>query len=208
MSIETAKKVKQFFENNEILGISLMGGEFFCNPQWKEIFEILFPGLAYVRLVTNGDWAHDESVPKFLKQLEKVMFEESSLKISISKDRWHSNKNVDKAIAACKKYGINYNVAAESETTEESIVPVGRGDLNFGLYAMFACYCHNPQHMYSFLIDEQGKIYKCGFGVWDYAKIDDYLKGNFDKRFKEYNQKFYSCFISNCRSCLRAYQSA
>lgn len=199
MSVETARDVKGFLNSNEVEIVTLMGGEFFCNPAWKEIFEIIIPGTIRTRLVTNGDWADDPEVPKFLKKFP-------TLKVSISKDRWHTNKNVDKAVAACVEQGLNHNIASKEETSEDSIVPIGNSSFDsFGFYSMFGCWCHNPVHMYSFLIDEEGGIYKCGFGMWRYANIKDHLKGGFDKVFKEFNQKFHSEFISNCRSCSRAY---
>jgi hypothetical protein len=70
---------------------------------------------------------------------------------------------------------------------------------------MFSCYCQNPKKQYDFLIDEVGKIYKCGFGVWDYADISEYLEGEFAPRFKEFNKLFYDQFISNCSRCIRSY---
>ena len=41
------------------------------------------------------------------------------------------------------------------------------------------CYCHNPVRKYAFLIDERGRIYKCSFGLWPYARVTDYLDGSF-----------------------------
>jgi hypothetical protein len=175
-----------------------MGGEFFCNKKWERIFEILIPGLKYIRLVTNGDWAEDPSVPKFLMQF-------GNIKVSISKDRWHNNKNVNKAVQLCKKYNLNYNIASVNEVSEESIVPVGRSMDSFGFFGMFGSWCNSHDHKYSFLIDELGLVYKCGFDVWNYTKIEDYLNGGFSKEFKRFNQKFYSAFISNCRRCSQAY---
>jgi hypothetical protein len=32
----------------------------------------------------------------------------------------------------------------------------------------------------------------------------DYKDGGFAKRFKEFNKKFYSCYITSCTSCIRA----
>ena len=72
--------------------------------------------------------------------------------------------------------------------SEFNLVPIGRAESSGGLYSMFGCYCQNPKHHYSFLIDEVGKIYKCGFGVWNYADIDDYIDGGFAPRFKEFNK--------------------
>ena len=187
MSIDTSKNIKKFMDNNNITTATIMCGEFFCNPGWREIFDILIPGLDYVRLVTAGDWVVDKSVVEFLKKF-------TNLKVSFSKDRWHTNRNVESAISACDGAGIKYDIATDDKTTQDSVVPVGRGELSggFGTYSMFSCYCHNPMRKYSFLIDELGKIYKCGFGVWDYARVSDYVEGGFNNRFKEFNKKFYS----------------
>jgi len=202
MSVDTAKKIALFLGSNNISNITLMGGEFFCNPSWVDIFDTLIPVTAYTRLVTNGDWADNSAVPRILKRFP-------NLKVSISKDRWHTNEHVDEAIAACKEFGLRYNVAGDEETTEESVVPVGRSSFEaFGIYGMFGCWCHNPAHKYSFMIDEVGKIYKCGFGIWDYANIEDHLEGGFDKEFKELNQKFHKIFISNCRRCASSYNKS
>jgi radical SAM protein with 4Fe4S-binding SPASM domain len=67
-------------------------------------------------------------------------------------------------------------------------------------------YCHNPDKMYTFLIDEDGEIYKCHFGAWNYANVAEYQDGTFAERFQEFNKTFYGCFVSNCARCLDAYQ--
>jgi len=194
MTIEMAKNIKQFLTNNNILMCTIMGGEFFMNPDWKEIFDIIIPGLIFVRLVTNGDWAENQYI------IDNIKYE--NLKISISKDKWHTNKLVDKAIQVCIDKDIKYNVTTTEEATDECLVPVGRvGWGNF--YSMFGQYCQRSK--YSFLIDEAGEIYKCGFGIWKYASVNEYLDGEFDKRFKEFNLIFYSTFIPNCASCIRSY---
>lgn len=199
MSIETSKNIKIFLETNNINTITLMGGEFFLNTDWKEIFNILIPNLKYVRLVSNGDWVFDESVPKFLSKFD-------NLKISISKDKWHNNINVDKAIELCEKYYLNYNLPSEAEISNDSIVPVGRSMYShYNMFSLFSVYCHDPKHMYSFLIDEEGEIYKCGFGIWNYTNIKDHLDGSFDKKFKEIGLKVNKVFISNCQRCAESY---
>jgi MoaA/NifB/PqqE/SkfB family radical SAM enzyme len=119
MTVAIANQIKQFLSSNNITIATIMGGEFFCNPKWEQIFEALIPGLRYVRLVSNGDWAEDTSIPKFLKKFD-------NLKVSISKDQWHNNKKVGKAVQLCKKYNLNHNIASVNEVSEESIVPVGR----------------------------------------------------------------------------------
>lgn len=200
MSIETANDIANFITNNNIEYAEIMGGEFYMNPLWKQIIEIIVPKLKVVRLVTNGDWATTEKVPKILSQFKNIF-------VAISNDRWHTNKHVKNAKKLCEKYKIKHEIADEERTKESSIVPVGRSALGFSsLYGMFSCYCHNPQRQYSFLIDEKGIIYKCGFGSWNYAKVKEYIDGGFAARFKEFNLKFYDVFISSCNSCRRAYE--
>jgi len=62
--------------------------------------------------------------------------------------------------------------------------------------------------MYTFLIDEKGGIYKCGFGAWKYAEVKEHLadtEGSFFKRFKSVGRHFNDVFISSCNSCLRGW---
>ena len=200
MTVEMSKRIARFIKKNDVRHLNLMGGEFFCNPNWFEIFSNLVPAARRSRIVTNGDWANSPKVKEKLREFigkygKKVNF-------SISKDKWHTNENVEAAGEFFKEVGANYNIAQDGEMTDASIVPVGRSMLGGGtFYSMVACYCQNPKEMYSFLIDENGDIYKCSFGILRYANIEDYLDGGFDERFKEYNKVFYKCFISSCRSC-------
>ena len=89
--------------------------------------------------------------------------------------------------------------------TEFGLIPVGRAIYSFGLYSMLGTSCSNPEDNYAFLIDEDGEIYKCGFGVWDYANVNDYLTGGFGERFKQFVKVFNKTFISSCKSCVRGY---
>lgn len=87
-------------------------------------------------------------------------------------------KNVDKALEILERNNIPTSVPNHKEE-EFNMVPVGRAEfMTFGFYSMFGCYCHNPQHQYSFLIDEVGDIFKCGFGIWNYASVDEYINGD------------------------------
>ena len=201
MSIEQSKKTAQFIKNNEIEYINLMGGEFFCNPDWFEVLSNLVDAAEFARIVSNSDWANNQSVKDKLKEFvskfgKKIYF-------CLSKDKWHTNKNVDAAKAYLEDIGATVRIATEDQTTDMSIVPVGRarGQYISGIYDVMGCYCHNPENMYSFLIDEEGDIYKCSFGIFSYANIDDYLDGGFSKRFKYYNSKFYKMFIPSCGVC-------
>lgn len=201
MSIQQSEKIAEFIRNNNVETLNLMGGEFFCNPDWFQILSNLVEVSKYSRLVTNGDWAHNDKVKE---QLSKLFDQyKHKLKLSVSKDRWHTNKNVDAAAQFLQEQRVTFNMATEKETTENSIVPIGRGTTCSGYYySMFGCFCRKPEEHYSFLIDEDGNIYKCGFGVFPYATIDEYINGGFRQRFKEFNKVFYSKFIPSCQTCV------
>jgi len=202
MSVETARSIQRFLDANDIWYAAIMGGEIFCNPDWEEIVGILCTGRQYVRLVTNGDWAGTD----FLDRLADYR---DILNIAISNDKWHTNDNVEAAAAECEAKGFRYCVAdPNTEDNDNVIAPVGRGAYHYGLFSMFACYCHNPEKNYTFLIDETGTVFKCGFGVWDYAEVADYEDGGFAARFKAFNQVFYGTWISSCTSCRRSYRKA
>lgn len=202
MSIETAKEIALFLQNNDIKSLNVMGGEFFCNPDWYEILNMFLSTGAHMRLVSNSDWADNDTVKDNLCLL-KITYGDM-LHISISKDIYHTNVNVASAGKFLSKNQFSYDIGIyDTNYKEDNIVPIGRGQLFFGIYSLFSCYCQNPQHMYSFLIDEDGTIFKCSFGCLDYATVQEYMKGGFAKRFKEYNQKFYATFISSCKSCVR-----
>jgi hypothetical protein len=201
MSIDSAKKIAEFLTKNEVHSVNLMGGEIFCNPDWREILDIIIPTVKYARIVSNGDWAVSETGMDFAKHVSK----HPNAYIVVSKDQWHTNANIEKA----EKLIIENNVLTKTsdlKETEFSLVPVGRAEYSDSLYSMFSCWCHNPEHQYSFLIDEVGSIFKCGFGVWDYACVDDYLEGGFAERFKEFNKIFYGTFISSCSRCNMSYK--
>ena len=202
MTVETAKNIAVFIKKNGVKRLNIMGGEIFCNPNYKEILSVLIPAVKNARLVTNSDWVeHDKSFAKFITKFKNVY-------LSLSKDEYHTNKHVDEAEKILKGRNVRYTIDSKGVVNSSSIVPVGRAQ--FGLsnfYSFMGCYCHNPEHHYSFLIDEVGEIYKCGFGIWNYANINDYLEGGFRDRFKEFNTKFYGIFISSCTSCIRGFNS-
>ena len=201
MSIEQSEKTAKFLKANNIEIVNLMGGEFFCNPDWFEVLSNIVSAVKFARIVTNGDWVPSLAVKAKLSTF--ISLYGKKISFSISKDKWHTNKHVDGAAAFFDTAGVRYNVATPEETTEASIVPVGRSMLggSFGIFSMMGCYCQEPKNMYSFLIDEEGDIYKCGFGIFKYATIDKYLEGGFNKRFKEYNSEFYKHFIPSCKTC-------
>lgn len=112
---------------------------------------------------------------------------------------------MDSAASFLESQGAKYHITEPKEATDSSIVPIGRSFLQGSFYSMMGC--HNPANKYSFLIDEEGYIYKCPFGVWEYANVSDYLNGGFSVRFKEFNKKFYDIFIISCASCIRVAES-
>jgi hypothetical protein len=199
MTIETAKKIAEFLIKNEVHEINLMGGEMYCNPDWREILDILVPSVKIARMVTNGDWAINE--PDFAKHVSKY----ENCYVMVSKDRWHTNANIEKASELLKENKV-LTKTSDLDETDFNLVPIGRSLLSDGLYSMFGCYCQNPKNQYSFLIDEVGDIFKCGFGVWHYAEVDEYLDGGFAARFKEFNKIFYGVFISSCATCIRSHE--
>lgn len=199
MTVEMAQDIAKFVRNNNVEYLNLMGGEFFCNPDWYKILSILIDSTTFARIVSNGDWVNSNVVKTQLLKLKDEFG--NKFKISISKDRWHTNENVEKAEEFLKEKNFLYNIAKESETTDESIVPIGRSIFSFSMFSMFQCYCHEPDKKYGFLIDEDGDIFKCEFGNFAYANIHEYIDGGFDARFKEYNKKFYEIFIPSCKTC-------
>jgi hypothetical protein len=202
MTVEVARDIQRFLDANDIWYVAIMGGEIFCHPQWEEIITILSKGREYVRIVTNGDWVGTDFLDRLPAPIDRFT-------IAISRDKWHTNTNVVAAIKECKDKGFRCRVAnPEEEDDDNTITPVGRGEFHYGLYSSFACFCHNPEKHYTFLIDEEGKVYKCGFGTWDYATVQEYRDGGFAERFKEFNQIFYKLFISNCAACRRAFSRA
>jgi len=200
MSLEKAKEINRFLTSNGIWYINLMGGEFFMHPNWFEVMSKLCSGAVLIRLTTNGDWVQTES------QKVKSFAEQFPIYCAISKDRWHTNKNVEAAAKFCLDNNIPHKVATEEQTRSESVVPIGRSMFEYNLYSSFMRYCTKPDRKYSFLIDERGIISKCPFGVWEYADVSEYLDGGFDKRFKEFTSIFYSEFIPNCSTCIRIWE--
>ena len=201
--MEVAKKAQQFNNANNIVRAEAMGGEFYLNPDWEEILDLVGNGLEAVRLVTCGDWAAN---PKIAARVIEFLQAHKQFYVALSKDGWHKNEHVDAAEALMKKANIIYQLPKPDEIKDDTIVPVGRGEIMYGFYSSFGTYCTKPERRYSFLVDEQGEIYKCGFGVWDYDNISRFTEGGFAKRFKEFNTKFYNVFISSCAVCRRSYR--
>lgn len=201
MTVETAEVIAKFLNANGILSLNVMGGEFFCNPDWHPIIAHFLSTGSVLRLVSNADWYNDDTVKDKLAMLNEE--NKGRLFLSLSYDRWHTNTGVEVAVKYLKSHNIPYTVEDKEQASEAGIVPIGRGESSCGIYSMLACYCHNPQNQYSFMIDEDGVIYKCPFGVLEYANVIDYVDGGFNAKFKDFNSKFYSIFIPSCTSCIR-----
>ena len=201
MTVETAEIIAKFLKANGILSLNVMGGEFFCNPDWYPIIGHLLSAGSVLRLVSNADWYDDDVVKDKLAKLSAES--KGRLYLSLSCDRWHTNAGVKSAAKYLKAHNIPYTVEDKEQASEAGIVPIGRSESSCGIYSMLACYCHNPQNQYSFMIDEGGVIYKCPFGILDYANVIDYVDGGFNAKFKDFNSKFYSIFIPSCSSCIR-----
>jgi hypothetical protein len=204
MDINTAKDIGKFLVNNNIRTINVMGGEFFCNPDWFDICAALVDGnnLKRVRIVTNSDWAAEE---KIVNSIIKFCKKRSNVYIALSKDKWHTNKYVNKAVGILEENNIDYILGNGENNDSDSIVPIGRGKWELGLYSMFATYCSNPEYISSFMIDEVGKIYKCQLGAWDFDDIYNFLEGGFAERFKYFYETFDKVFLGNCKLCIQGY---
>jgi hypothetical protein len=199
MSLDTARQITQFLAVNQVSSVNVMGGEFFLNENWYEIIKSIASTVDRVRLVTNGDWAARSDKSLIADRLAEFF----NLYVAISKDVWHTNTNVEKAEKLLKDRRSSYVIQGEDEHSIfgpfDPIVPIGRSVFDSGtFYSSFGCYCHNPEQLYSFLIDERGTIYKCPFGLWDYAEVSDFQQEGFKKEFKRVHQIFYTTFIGSC----------
>jgi hypothetical protein len=202
MTVEIAETIARFFKANDIFYANVMGGEFWMCKDWVAVLEALIGPLGTVRVVTNGDWAKGKKTSRAVIdffQAHPVCY------MAITRDTWHTNTYVDQAAAACLEAGIDHRIQCEDD--KEGVVPAGRGEWECGFWGTFGCYCHRPDHMYTPLIDEDGRVYRCGFGVWDYTNVGNHLEGNFHMAFKEFGLKFNSVFIGSCRNCVRAFET-
>ena len=142
----------------------------------------------------------EKGICQLIKALQKFSITQENVLQTLQEKYDLSEEKAEEYI---KQTGALYHVALPSETTDSSIVPIGRSELEYTpFYSFLGCYCHKPYEQYTFLIDENGDIYKCGFGAWKYANIKEYISGGFNKKFKEFNKKFYDIFVPSCRHCL------
>lgn len=207
MAPSVAADVARFVKSNGVRRLNVMGGEFFCHPGWEEILGILAGsvGELAMRLVSNGDWAGNA---KLRKRVVDFLAAHQSIYLALSKDEWHTNRHVETARKACGKAGI-VCVVAPKEESEAPPVPVGRHIFGIdSMLGMFSCYCWAQDRRYHFLIDEEGLISKCQFGLWTYDRIGLYLDGGFRERFKQFHGAFYQAFVANCHRCAMQWMSA
>lgn len=204
MSLEMAKNIRKFINANGVLGLNIMGGEFFCNPKWYEILrEFLESDAVSVRIVSNGDWHGSKTIKEKMSSLIDVY--RKKITLDISEDIFHTNSWKNTSLPGFIKLSGVGTTKNPFQTTERSIVPIGRSWLVPSFYSI-STYCGNPFNSYSFLIDEEGNIYKCSFGVCGYTNIMNHLDGSFRKKFKDFGIRFYSAGIMNCSSCIRAFE--
>jgi hypothetical protein len=199
-----ARKVGRFCQVNNITHCEVIGGEFFCNPDWLSVITEATRGMRYVRLVTNGDWAgNKETAEQVISWLTNLGVDDPIFALGISNDRWHTNRHVEEAARLLKEADLPYKLAGPGDMPDDGLVPIGRHKFEYTFFSMMGCWCHEPERKYTMLIDEVGEIYKCQLGAWPYDNIENYQDGGWSARFKEFNSIFYGCWLSNCASCQR-----
>ena len=199
MTVGQARKVARFLRKYEIRYINVMGGEFFCNPYWEEIFYLLIKEVMIMRLVTNGDWAENEKVKEKLKKF-MTHDETKHIYLCISGDKWHDLENTEKALEWLKENNLEGKVG---KMEDRAVVPIGRGWAHSTFYSSMGCYCRSKDNRYDFLIDEEGNVYKCPFGLLKIFNVGDDDKDFFEK-FKTINKRMQDIFIPSCKACVRA----
>jgi len=207
MTAATASDVARFVKSNGVRRLNVMGGEFLCHLGWEEILGILAGsvGELAMRLVSNGDWAGGA---KLRRRGVDFLAAHQSIYVALSLDEWHTNRHVEAARKACEQAGI-VCVMAPKEESESPPVPVGRHIFGIdSMLGMFGCYCHAPDRKYHFLVDEEGLISKCQFGIWTYDRIGHYLDGGFRERFKQFHGAFHGAFVASCHRCAMEWMSA
>ena len=197
---DTARRIGEFLEANKITSINVMGGEFFCNQDWLHVLIYLGHGRK-MRLVTNGDWYPNQKVKNDLLELASRT---PGLNVAISYDKWHINKYTFHAKNYLDNEGIYYTTAEWNGS--EGVVPIGRAKFEYGEYSTFSCYCEEPRRKYSIMIDEEGNIAKCVFGLYNFSHINDHIGGGFDHVFKKFGTQFYKVFRGNCVACQRMHK--
>lgn len=207
MSPQVAKDVARFAVANGVRRLNVMGGEFFCNPDWEAVLGTLAGavGRSALRLVSNGDWAGNA---KLKKRVVEFLGEHGSIYVALSNDQWHTNRHIAAASSALKKAGIIFFTATEEEGNSPP-APVGRHRFQMdSSFSMFSCWCGGPERKYQFLVDEEGLISKCPLGIWTYDRIGHYLDGGFRERFKQFHGVFHGTFIANCHRCADQWEFA
>jgi hypothetical protein len=145
MTWKTAANINRFLQSNHIDYVNVMGGEFFCNPEWLEVLTFLGWDRK-MRLVTNGDWAPNNGIRNGILTLASKI---PRLIIAISYDKWHESKHVIQARDFLNNNGIHCETAEWNGT--EGVIPVGRAEFEYGTYSSHACYCEEPWRKYSIM---------------------------------------------------------
>jgi hypothetical protein len=205
MSLEMAKKIRRFVDLAGIERLNVMGGEFFCNPRWYDIMVEFFESSAWlVRIVSNGDWYENSVVRDQISILADLYREKMCL--DISEDRYHTNRWKESDLPGfISRLKVHQGKKIDPGEIEKAIIPIGRSWLQYSFYSSLQTYCSNPFSSYSFLIDEEGWVYKCPFGVLRFTNIQDHLEDedSFRKKFKTINQKFRKIPLLSCGECIR-----
>jgi hypothetical protein len=201
MEIETAKKIHKFLVGNEIQSINVMGGEFWLNPNWETIIKILIKDMTTVRLVTNGDWYTSKKTCEQIKSLLQTQTQ-SIIYIAISIDNFHTNTNVENAKKFCIDNNLLYTLG--HGINEDGIIPVRKGYSYAGFYAGISMYCKGKCEKEGFMIDEDGKIFRCPCGIWHFDDmVEDFINGGWNSRWKQIIDAFRKTSIMSCNDCIR-----
>lgn len=203
MSVEMAKSINAFCLKNKISKLNVMGGEFFCNPDWVNIVDILSKDMTKVRLVTNSDWFVSEDIKKNILDL---FGKNKTLYFALSYDDWHTNRYVDTAARWLDENDISFQIENWGEAQQNTILPLGRAETNYigTVYDIFSAYCRNPNRLYSFLIVENGNIYACPLSKRFYlGNVEDDLY-TFRSTYAEKKKPIIDNIMS-CGQCNRLY---
>lgn len=202
MTVQTSKEINQFNQFNHILMINIMGGEFWCNPDYYKIICNLSQGMRRIRITTNGDWVIKPAICKKLLKIAELLKSLPEFYLGISKDQYHNNKNVEKAVEFCQIHEIPYII--NDADIQEAIVPVGKGAWHETFMSSISCCCKTNKYLYSFMVDERGVIFYCSYGIWGVDLVQNYLTESFGQRFIEV-KKIFNSALHSCVDCYRSY---
>lgn len=203
MAADTAGKVAAFCGLIGVRRVNMMGGEFFLNPDWETIARHFVLAGLRVGIVTSGDFVVDKTVVTALVRLSG----EGRVLIRVSEDSWHHNRNVDRACAALASAGVAFVRQDSGQDTgrgmfDNPVVPLGRSEFDSGtLFSSMACWCSHPEHHVSFMIDEDGTVSRCPFGLFKVGNVADgeAARDGLIRTIKAMDK----AFIPSCRTCAR-----